>query len=162
MVAPFANMPGVIGVVSGYTGGHTGNPTYAQVCSGETGHFEAVQITYDPEEVSYEKLLDVFWRQIDPTDAGGQFHDRGPTYRTAIFYHDEEQSRLAQASKLKVVESLRFAVPVATEILPAGTFYPAEEYHQDFHKKSPDHYKRYRTGSGRDAFINTVWGDQNP
>lgn len=159
MVAPFENMPGVIGVVSGYTGGHTGNPTYAQVCSGETGHFEAVQITFDPEKVSYEQLLDVFWRQTDPTDAGGQFHDRGPTYRTAIFYHDEEQSRLAQASKLKVVESLRFAVPVATVILPAGTFYPAEEYHQDFHKKSPDHYKRYRTGSGRDAFINTVWGD---
>ena len=157
MVTPFEEMPGIIRVVSGYTGGHTEHPTYEQVCSETTGHAEAVQITFDPELMPYEQLLELFWRQIDPTDAGGQFHDRGSSYRTAIFYHNEEQKRLAEASKEQLERSGRFDKPIATEIVPAAVFYPAEDYHQDYHTKNPFRYKMYRKGSGRDAFIEQHW-----
>lgn len=161
MVAPFEKMDGVIKVVSGYTGGHKENPTYKEVCSGATGHYEAVQITFDPNQISYEKLLEIFWQQIDPTDPGGQFTDRGQSYQTAIFYHDEEQRRKAEASRKALDESGRFQKPVATKILPAKTFYPAEEYHQDYHKKNPFRYALYRQGSGRDAFIKKHWPKDN-
>lgn len=158
MVSPFEELPGIKKVVSGYTGGHTENPTYEEVCSGTTGHVEAVQITYDPSVFPYEKLLDIYWQQIDPTDAGGQFVDRGSSYKTAIFYHTEEQKRKAEASKKALEESGRFDKPIVTPILPAKPFYEAEEYHQNYHKKNPYHYKRYREGSGRDAFIEKHWG----
>lgn len=157
MVTPFEEMPGILKVTSGYTGGHTENPTYEEVCSNTTGHAEAVQIEFDPTVISYRKLLDIFWRQIDPTDAGGQFADRGSSYRTAIFYHSEEQRRLAEESRKELEESGRFDKPIVTEIVPASTFYPAEEYHQDFHKKNPFRYQTYRKGSGRDAFIEKHW-----
>jgi peptide methionine sulfoxide reductase msrA/msrB len=161
MVAPFEKMDGVIEVVSGYTGGHKEDPTYKEVCSGATGHYEAVQITFDPNQISYEKLLEIFWQQIDPTDPGGQFNDRGQSYETAIFYHDEEQRRKAEASKKALEESGRFPKPVATKILPAKTFYPAEEYHQDYHNKNSFRYALYRQGSGRDAFIKKHWPKDN-
>lgn len=160
MVAPFEDLPGVKKVISGYTGGHKENPTYEEVCSNTTGHYEAVQVTYDPTILSYEKLLDTFWRQIDPTDPEGQFYDRGSSYRTAIFYHNEEQRRQAEQSKKELDESGRFDKPIVTEILPASTFYPAEEYHQDYHRKNPFHYRRYREGSGRDAFIEKHWTEK--
>lgn len=157
MVSPFEEWPGIIKIVSGYTGGHTENPTYEEVCSETTGHYEAVQITFDPAIFSYEKLLDIFWRQIDPTDDGGQFHDRGSSYRTAIFYHNEKQKQLAEESKKALAASGRFKDPIVTKILPATTFYEAEDYHQYFHRKNPSHYRRYRQGSGRDAFIKKHW-----
>lgn len=157
MVTPFDERPGIVSVVSGYTGGHKANPTYKEVCEETTGHAEAVQITFDPGIFPYSKLLDVFWQQIDPTDAGGQFADRGESYRTAIFYHNEEQRAAAEESKRQLEASGRFQAPVVTAIVPAGAFYPAEEYHQDFHKKNPFHYKRYRSGSGRDRFIEEHW-----
>lgn len=158
MVKPFKETEGVIKVVSGYTGGHKENPTYEDVCSGRTGHYEAVQITFDPDILPYEKLLDIFWRQIDPTDEGGQFYDRGQSYSTAVFYHDEKQKQKAETSKSALNESGRLGRPVVTQIIPATVFYPAEEYHQDYHKKNPAHYTRYRIGSGRDAFIEKYWG----
>jgi len=157
MVTPFEQLPGIVRVVSGYTGGHTENPTYQEVCAETTGHAEAVQITFDPELFPYEKLLQLFWRQIDPTDADGQFHDRGSSYRPAIFYHNEEQRKLAEASRNDLELSKRFNRPIVTEIVPAGPFYPAEEYHQGYHHKNPLRYKMYRKGSGRDAFIATHW-----
>jgi peptide-methionine (S)-S-oxide reductase len=157
MVTPFEELPGIEGIVSGYTGGHLENPTYADVKAGTTGHYEVVQITYDPTLFSYEKLLELYWPQIDPTDAGGQFHDRGSQYRTAIFFHNEEQQRLALASKEKVASSGIFQKPIVTEILPAQTFYPAEDYHQDYHKKNKAHYKEDRQKSGRDEFIEEHW-----
>ena len=153
MVTPFDELPGIEGIVSGYTGGHLENPTYADVKTGTTGHYEAVQITYDPTLFPYEKLLELYWRQIDPTDAEGQFHDRGSQYRTAIFFHTEEQQRLALVSKEKVALSGTFQKLIVTEILPAQTFYPAEDYHQDYHKKNKAHYKEDRQKSGRDEFI---------
>ncbi|BAD40746.1 peptide-methionine (S)-S-oxide reductase MsrA [Symbiobacterium thermophilum] len=159
MVSPFEEQPGIYKVVSGYTGGHKENPTYEEVCSGTTGHFEAVQITFDPDVFPYERLLDLFWQQIDPTDPDGQFYDRGPQYRTAIFYHNEEQRRLAEKSKAELEASGRFDKPIATLILPAGPFYPAEEYHQGYHRKNPFHYQRYRAASGRDDFIRKHWRD---
>lgn len=158
MVKPFDQWPGIIKVVSGYTGGHVENPTYEMVKSQTTGHYEAVQITFNPEQFPYEKLLEIFWTQIDPTDDGGQFHDRGSSYRTAIFYHTEEQRILAEASKKQLAESGRFTKPIVTEILPASTFYEAEEYHQDYYKKNPEHYKEDREKSGRDQFIEKYWG----
>ena len=158
MVKPFDQWEGVKRVVSGYTGGHKENPTYEEVCSHTTGHLEAVQITFDPKVISYSTLLDIFWRQIDPTDPGGQFYDRGESYKTAIFYHNEEQRVLAEASKAALERSGRFDKPIATEIRPAGPFYPAEEYHQDFYKKNPEHYNRYSRASGREAFKQRVWG----
>jgi len=160
MVKPFQEAEGVAGVVSGYTGGHRDNPTYEEVCSNTTGHCEAVQVTYDPEVISYESLLDIFWRQINPTDPGGQFYDRGNSYRTAIFYHSEEQKRKAEASRRELDESRRFDRPVVTEILPVAHFYPAEDYHQDYHGKNLSHYSLYRQGSGRDHFIERYWGGE--
>jgi len=157
MVKPFDQWDGVMEVISGYTGGHVENPTYEQVKAGDTGHYEVVQITYDPKIISYETIVDVFWQQIDPTDAGGQFHDRGESYRTAIFYHDEEQKEIAEQSKLELAESEKFSEPIVTEILPAATFYPAEEYHQNFYKKDPEVYEKDRKKSGRDEFIRKYW-----
>ncbi len=158
MVHPFHAMPGVASVVSGYTGGSTPDPTYDEVCSGTTGHVEAVEITYDPSIVSYRKLLDAFWMQINPTDAGGQFADRGEQYKSVIFYHDDEQKRLAERSKSELEKSGRFAAPIATEIRKASVFYPAEEYHQDYYKKNPTRYRMYRSGSGRELFLEKHWG----
>jgi peptide methionine sulfoxide reductase msrA/msrB len=160
MEPPFEKLDGVTDVVSGYTGGPEEYPTYGQVSSGATGHAEAVQVAYDPERVTYEQLLDVFWRQIDPTDVGGQFADRGSQYRTAIFYHDERQKRLAEDSRNALGKSARFNDPIATQIVEVGQFYPAEEYHQDYYKKNPVHYKRYRVGSGREGFLARVWGPE--
>ncbi|SFS41318.1 peptide-methionine (S)-S-oxide reductase MsrA [Paenibacillus sp. 453mf] len=157
MVTPFEELPGIHGIVSGYTGGSVENPTYEQVKTGTTGHYEVVEITFDPELFPYEKLLELYWPQIDPTDEGGQFHDRGSQYKTAVFYHNEHQKELALASKKEVVESGRFDKPIVTEILPAATFYPAEEYHQDYHKKNQKHYKEDREKSGRDEFIAENW-----
>ncbi|MCX7918548.1 MAG: peptide-methionine (S)-S-oxide reductase MsrA [bacterium] len=155
----FKQVDGVITVVSGYTGGTKKNPTYAEVCTGTTGHYEAVQITFDPKKVSYQQLLDIFWQQIDPTDPNGQFVDRGPQYRTAIFYHTEEQKKLAEQSKQQLNQSGRYPKPIVTAIIPATTFYPAEEYHQDFYKKCPVRYKTYRAHSGRDEYLNKIWAD---
>lgn len=157
MVSPFEKMDGIIKVVSGYTGGQLENPTYKQVCSETTGHLEAIQITFDPNIISYDELLQIYWQQINPTDPGGQFGDRGQSYQTAIFYHDEEQRHKAEASKKSLMESNLFQAPIVTQILPAKTFYPAEEYHQDFHNKNSFRYKLYRQGSGRDVFINKYW-----
>ncbi|PGT77838.1 methionine sulfoxide reductase [Bacillus sp. AFS040349] len=161
MVQPFDELPGIESVISGYTGGNKENPTYEEVCSNTTGHLEAVQITYNPEIFHYEKLLELFWQQIDPTDSGGQFFDRGESYQTAIFYHTEEQKKLAEASKETLEKSGRFSKPIVTMILEAKPFYPAEEYHQDFYKKSTGRYKQYRTGSGRDRFIQEHWNGNN-
>lgn len=159
MVKPFEELPGVAKVEAGYTGGSVENPTYEDVSSKKTGHFEAVQITFDPLLVSYYRLLDTYWKQIDPTNPMGQFVDLGHAYRTAIFYHNEEQRNLAERSKMDIEESKRFKKPIVTEILPAVKFYPAEEYHQSYYKKFPLRYGAYRQGSGRDDFINEYWGD---
>lgn len=158
MVEPFDERPGIIKVISGYTGGFLPNPTYEQVCRGETGHVEAVQITYDPDILSYEDLLDMYWPLIDPTDPGGQFCDQGSSYKTAIFYHTLEQKEIAQASKQALADSGRFSKPIVTKILPASEFWPAEDYHQGFYKKNPTHYGNYRRSSGRDEFIQKSWG----
>jgi peptide methionine sulfoxide reductase msrA/msrB len=157
MVQPFDELPGIIKVVSGYTGGHKENPTYHEVCSNTTGHYEAVQITFDPTVFPYEKLLELFWQQIDPTDASGQFGDRGDSYKTAIFYHTQEQKRLAEESKQTLEESKRFSKPIVTEIKEASVFYPAEEYHQGYYKKNSFHYNNYKEGSGRAGFIRDNW-----
>jgi len=157
MVKPFDKEEGILKVVSGYTGGTAENPTYEEVCSHTTGHYEAVQITFDPDVFSYEKLLDIFWRQIDPTDEGGQFHDRGSSYKTAIFYHTDEQREAAFASKEALEKSGVFSKPIVTEILPAKPFYEAEEYHQGYYKKHPIRYEMYRKGSGRAAFLKETW-----
>ncbi len=159
MVKPFDRYDGVKTVVSGYTGGDLENPTYEQVCTNRTGHREAVQITFDPELISYEQLLDIFWRQIDPTDTGGQFFDRGESYETAIYYHTEEQRDLAERSKEVLEASKKFDKPIATDILPAKTFYAAEDYHQQYYVKNPTHYQRYSIGSGRVGFQQKHWGD---
>ena len=159
MVAPFESLPGVLQVVSGYTGGEKENPTYEEVCYENTGHMEAVQVSYNPQITSYPELLQVFWRQIDPTDSGGQFHDRGISYQSAIFYHDENQRQEAEVSLQELEKSGRFSDPIVTGILPAGEFYAAEDYHQDFHKKNPEHYNRYRQASGRAGFIRKYWGE---
>lgn len=159
MEPPFEKLDGVKDVVSGYTGGTKENPTYKEVSSGTTGHAEAVEITYDPEKVSYETLLDVFWRQINPTDAGGQFVDRGSSYRSGIFYLNEEQRELAEKSKEELAKSGRFSDPIVTEITPASRFYRAEDYHQDYYKRNPIRYKYYRYGSGRDKFLKKAWED---
>jgi len=157
MEPPFEKLPGVVDVVSGYTDGRTKNPNYDNYA--QDGHIEAVEITYDPSKISYSKLLDVFWRQINPTDPGGQFVDRGPQYRTAIFYLDDEQKALAEKSKEALAASGRFDKPVVTEIRKASAFYPAEDYHQDYHKKNPLRYKFYRYRAGRDQFLDKVWGE---
>jgi peptide methionine sulfoxide reductase msrA/msrB len=154
----FEKVDGVVEAVSGYTGGQEPDPTYQEVSAGGTGHAEAVQVRYDPDKITYKELLDVFWRHVDPTDAGGQFVDRGSQYRPAIFYHDEEQKRIAEESKAELDKSGRFSKPIATEIVPLSEFYSAEEYHQDYYDKNPLRYKLYRYGSGRDQFINSTWG----
>jgi peptide methionine sulfoxide reductase msrA/msrB len=158
MEKPFEHHPGVLEVVSGYTGGHKDDPTYKEVSSGATGHWEAIQVAYDPTKVSYEELLDIFWRQVNPTDAGGQFNDRGQQYRTAIFYHDEDQKKSAKDSRQKLMASGRYDKPVITEIIAASEFYNAEDYHQDYYKKSPIPYKTYRFLSGRDSYLKKIWG----
>jgi len=160
--APFDKVEGVVSAISGYTGGERENPTYKQVSSGATKHIESVLVTFDPEVVSYSQLLDIYWRQFDPTDPGGSFHDRGHQYTSAVFYHDEEQRALAEASKQALNESGRFDKPIVTPIRPTATFYPAEEYHQDYYLKNPEHYQRYRRGSGRDRFIEETWGRDLP
>jgi len=156
MEPPFEKLEGVVDVISGYTGGHRVNPTYEEVCSGTTGHYEAIQVVYDPKRISYEALLDVFWRQIDPTDGGGSFVDRGPQYRSAIFYHNEEQKVIAELSKERLQDSKIYDKPLATQILALGPFYEAEQYHQDYHKKNPMRYKQYRSASGRDQYLKKV------
>ena len=162
MEPPFEKLDGVHAVVSGYIDGHKENPTYQEVSSGTTGHTEAVEITYDPGKVSFAELLEVFWMNIDPTDAGGQYVDRGSQYRTGIYYLDDEQNQLAEASKERLGKSGRFDSPIVTEIVAATRFYPAEDYHQDYYKESPVRYKLYRYNSGRDQFISRVWGkDEN-
>ncbi|CAM3992540.1 peptide-methionine (S)-S-oxide reductase MsrA [Lederbergia lenta] len=157
MVKPFDQWDGIHGVVSGYMGGYIDNPTYEDVKSGNTGHYEVVQITYDPAIFTYEQLLEIFWQQIDPTDAGGQFQDRGDSYRAAIFYHNDEQLSTAKKSKIDLAQSGKFNQPIVTEIIKATHFYPAEEYHQDFYKKNEEDYLADRNNSGRDTFIEKYW-----
>ncbi|MGD8261775.1 MAG: peptide-methionine (S)-S-oxide reductase MsrA [Desulfobacterales bacterium] len=156
----FEKVDGVVEAISGYTGGQKPNPTYKEVSAGGTGHAEAVQVRYDPDKITYKELLDVFWRHVDPTDAGGQFVDRGSQYRPAIFYHDEEQKRIAEESRTELEKSGRFSKPIATEIVPITEFYTAEEYHQDYYRKNPLRYKFYRHGSGRNQFLKSTWGDE--
>jgi peptide-methionine (S)-S-oxide reductase len=160
MEPPYDKLDGVLATTSGYAGGDKVDPTYQEVSAGGTGHAEVVQITYDPSKVSYQQLLDVFWRNVDPLDAGGQFCDRGDQYRTAIFVHDEEQRCLAEASKQALVDSGRFEQPIVTEIVAAGPFYPAEDYHQDYYEKNPLRYNFYRWNCGRDARLAELWGEQ--
>ena len=158
MEPPFEKLPGVVSVTSGYTGGPEKGPSYKEVSSGRTGHVEAVQVEYDPTKISYQYLLKVFWRQIDPTDDGGQFADRGKQYRTAIFVRNRQERSLAEASKAELAKSGIFDEPIVTEIRWAQPFYAAESYHQDYYKKNPSHYKQYRVGSGREGFLKSVWG----
>ena len=158
MEPPYDKLPGVASTTSGYMGGAKRNPTYAEVSTGRTGHTEVVQVVYDPAKVGYEKLLEVFWRNIDPTVKARQFCDVGSQYRTAIFYHTEEQRRLAEASRAALEKSKPFKAPIVTPIAAAEDFWPAEEYHQDFYKKNPARYKYYRTGCGRDARLMELWG----
>ena len=160
MESPFDKLEGVISTTSGYTGGHTKNPSYKQTSSGKTGHTEAVQIIYDPNQVSYKKLLDVFWHNIDPTTPDQQFCDRGNQYRSEIFYHDEEQKRLADASKAALNKSKPFKAPIVTQVTQALTFYAAENYHQDYYKKNPIRYRYYRHGCGRDNRLEQLWGKE--
>jgi len=160
MVPPFEALAGVVSVTSGYTGGQTKDPTYEEVSSGTTGHAESVEIVYDPSKISYGKLLDVFWHNIDPTAKDGQFCDFGEQYRTAIFYHNEEQKKLAEDSKEALEESKVLPGPIYTQIVPASVFYKAEEYHQDYYKKNPVRYKFYRWNCGRDQRLKEIWGSK--
>ncbi len=155
--APFEKLPGVLSVTSGYSGGRKLQPTYEEVGSGTTGHAEAVQVVFDRQRVTYEQLLEVYWHNVDPLSANGQFCDRGSQYRSAIFFHDDEQRRAAEASKTRVQQ--RFALKVVTELTAASTFYPAEEYHQDYAKLNPVRYQTYRTGCGRDRRLRELWGE---
>lgn len=157
MQPPYDELPGVISTTVGYTGGDLPNPTYEEVSSGTTGHVEAVKIVFDPRKTSYKELLSVFWRNIDPTNDAGQFVDYGSQYRTAIFYLNEQQRKEAVASKKALEASGKFDGPIVTQILPAGEFYPAEEYHQEFYRKNPLRYKGYKVGSGRDSFLKKKW-----
>lgn len=158
MEVPFEKLDGVYQVLSGYSGGEKANPTYSEVSGHKTKHLEVVEVTYDPNLITYNDLLEVFWRSFDPTDAGGSFFDRGHQYTSAIFYSTQEEKKIAQASKDRLQKSARFKKDIVTPILPSKPFYPAEDYHQDFYKKSPVRYKSYRTGSGRDRFIDKFWG----
>ncbi|MDH3285478.1 MAG: peptide-methionine (S)-S-oxide reductase MsrA [Acidobacteriota bacterium] len=158
MEPPFDKLDGVLSTTSGYTGGEKRDPTYKEVSAGGTGHTEAVQIVYDPEQISYEKLLDVFWRNIDPTAKDRQFCDKGSQYRSGIFYHDDQQEYAARESKARLEKDKPFDGPIVTEIVAATEFYPAEEYHQDYYKKNPIRYKFYRTGCGRDRRLRELWG----
>ena len=154
----FVGVPGVVSVTSGYTGGQTKNPTYEQVSSGATGHAESVQVVFDPTKITYARLLDVFWHNVDPTQKGGQFCDHGTQYRSAIFYTSEDQKKAAEESLRKLDEQPRFHGKIATQIVAASTFYRAEEYHQEFYKKNPIRYHEYRWGCGRDARLKEIWG----
>ena len=160
MEPPYDALPGVISTTSGYIGGRTANPTYEQVSSGTTGHAEALQVVYDPAKVTYEKLLEVFWVNIDPTVRDRQFCDTGTQYRTGIFYHTEAQRKAAEASRAALEKSRPFKAPIVTPIEMAGTFYPAEDSHQDYYVKNPERYKFYRNGCGRDARLRELWGDK--
>ncbi|HKY59675.1 MAG TPA: peptide-methionine (S)-S-oxide reductase MsrA [Gemmatimonadota bacterium] len=156
----FDKVPGVVSTTSGYTGGRTRDPSYEEVSHGGTGHAEAVRVVYDADATSYARILEAFWRNIDPTDGGGQFCDRGESYRSAIFTHDEEQRRLAEASKRELDASGRFDEPIATEIVPAGPFYPAEDYHQDYYRKNPVRYKLYKWNCRRAQRLEQIWGEK--
>jgi peptide methionine sulfoxide reductase msrA/msrB len=156
----FEGLPGVVEVISGYTGGFKENPSYEEVSAGVTGHLEAVRVSFDPSVITYPQLLDFFWMQIDPTDAGGQFVDRGAQYKTAIFYHSDDQKKQAEKSKAELAASGRYKKPLATEIVKASAFYPAEGYHQDYYEKNPLHYQQYRSNSGRDEYIEKTWGKE--
>jgi peptide methionine sulfoxide reductase msrA/msrB len=158
MEPPFDAVPGVLSTTSGYAGGKIANPSYEQVSSGRTGHAEVIQVVYDPGKVAYERLLEVFWQNVDPTDGGGQFCDRGRQYRTAILYKGEAQKQAAEASKRRLEASGRLPKPILTEIVPLEAFYPAEDYHQDYYRKNPVHYKRYRSGCRRDRRLEQLWG----
>ncbi|MBE1556088.1 peptide-methionine (S)-S-oxide reductase MsrA [Sporosarcina limicola] len=157
MVKPFKEWDGIYDVVSGYMGGHIENPTYEDVKKGDSGHLEVVEITFDPTVFPFDKLLEVFWQQIDPTDTDGQFQDRGHSYSSAIFYYTDEQREIAEQSKEKLAASGKFSKPIVTPIRHAETFYHAEEYHQDYYTKEKDHYEEDRTLSGRDEFIKNHW-----
>lgn len=154
----FEGLKGVVSTTVGYTGGHKEGPTYQEVCAGGTGHAEAIEILYDPKQVTYTELLHVFWRNIDPTVKDRQFCDYGSQYRTAIYYHDEGQRMLAERSRQELIDSGRFPY-VLTEIVPASKFFPAEEYHQEYYKKNPIRYKLYRMGCGRDGRLKELWGE---
>ncbi|WP_224240955.1 peptide-methionine (S)-S-oxide reductase MsrA [Hyalangium gracile] len=162
MEGPFDKLPGVVSTTSGYTGGTKANPTYEEVSSGTTGHAEAVQVVYDPSKVTYAQLLDVFWHNVDPLTPNAQFCDHGSQYRSAIFFHDAEQQRLADESRKQLEASGRFKQPIVTQLVPAATFYPAEDYHQDYYQKNPVRYRYYRFGCGRDARLKEVWGNDAP
>ncbi|MDA3948687.1 MAG: peptide-methionine (S)-S-oxide reductase MsrA [Spirochaeta sp.] len=162
MEPPYDKMDGVVETISGYTGGSVANPTYRQVVRNNTGHYEAILLVYDPDTVSYEELLDTFWVNVDPLDAGGQFCDRGDSYRTGIFALDAKQRRAAEQSIRELDESDRLRFPVVTEVMDADTFYVAEEYHQDYYRKNPLRYRTYRTGCGRDARLRQLWGADAP
>jgi peptide-methionine (S)-S-oxide reductase len=161
MEGPFDRLDGVVSTTVGYTGGAVEHPTYKQVSAGGTGHAEAVQVTYDPQQISYSELLDVFWRNIDPLTADGQFCDKGNQYRSAIFYHNDKQKRLAESSKAALAQSGRFEQPIVTEIQSATAFYPAEDYHQDYYQKNPIRYKFYRFTCGRDNRLRELWGESD-
>lgn len=160
MVQPFETTPGIYSVISGYTGGHIPNPTYEEVTTGTTGHTEAVKIEYDPAIISYRELVDIYWRQTDPTDALGQFADRGDSYRPIIYYRTAEEKQIAEQSKQALQESERFTGPIVTKIEPVQEFYPAEEYHQGFYKKNQQYYERYKKGSGRVDFLKQHWEEK--
>jgi peptide-methionine (S)-S-oxide reductase len=162
MEHPFDALAGVVSVTSGYTGGHIPHPTYEEVSAGGTGHAESVEIVYDPRKVSYDNLLDVFWHNVDPLTPNAQFCDHGPQYRTAIFYHDSTQRRLAEESKRRLEASGRLGRPIVTEVVPAGEFYPAEAYHQHYYRKNPIRYKVYRWNCGRDRRLKELWGASAP
>jgi peptide-methionine (S)-S-oxide reductase len=162
MEPPFDKLAGVVSTTSGYIGGTKANPTYEEVSEGDTGHAEAVQVVYDPSKVSYAQLLEVFWRNVDPLTPNAQFCDKGSQYRSAIFFHGAEQQKLAEESKRKLEASGRFKQPIVTELVAATTFYPAEEYHQDYYQKNPLRYRYYRHGCGRDARLKEVWGEDAP
>jgi len=158
MQHPFDELNGVVSTAVGYTGGHKKNPTYEEVCSGETGHTEAIEIEFDPAQITYSELLDIFWKNIDPTTPNRQFSDVGSQYRTVIYYHDEEQKQVAESSKEKMDRSGILEKPIVTEIVPASVFFKAEEYHQKYYEKCPVRYKRYKSGSGRDRYMEKTWG----
>ncbi|GAB6193615.1 peptide-methionine (R)-S-oxide reductase MsrB [Desulfocastanea catecholica] len=160
MEPPFEQLDGVVEVMAGYSGGEEENPTYEQVSSGRTGHIESVRVVYDPEKITFKELLDTFWRYIDPTDPGGQFADRGDHYKTAIFYNNDEEKKIAEQSRAELEASGVFTRPIATALRPAQPFYPAEEYHQDYYKKNVFHYEAYKVGSGRAGFLERTWKDQ--
>lgn len=160
MQPPYNELPGVISTTVGYTGGKVENPTYEEVCTGETGHAEAVKIVFDSSKIGYRELLEVFWHNIDPTNPFGQFADRGSQYRTAIFYLNEKQKKEAEQSKNALAESGKFDQPIVTKIVPASEFYPAEQYHQEFYKKNPLRYQGYKVGSGRAGFLKKKWGNE--